>query len=129
MNVLFKHKKLKNLTIDNPGAIKTLSTRLYSAPKYPVYPTGRSYSKRQKTHELIFITGRVLALSAALALMIYSVLWKSDESWETVTLIFFAGMIFFIPFILFGRKIKTLKKGKKYTKRNNAIIGWRYSGS
>jgi len=47
--------------------------------------------------------------------------------WDTATILFIAGMIFFIPFILFGRKMKGIKK-KKYKKRNNAIIGWRYSG-
>jgi uncharacterized membrane protein len=72
--------------------------------------------------------GRLLALFAALALMIYSVSLAWDGSWNMATLIFFAGMIFFIPFILFGRKIKALKKAKKYSKRNTAIIGWRYSG-
>ena len=81
----------------------------------------------QKIHKWIFVTGRLLALSAALGLMIYSLSWASDGLWDTATILFIAGMIFFIPFILFGRKMKGIKK-KKYKKRNNAIIGWRYSG-
>jgi hypothetical protein len=82
----------------------------------------------EKIHKWIFITGRLLALSAALGLMIYSVSWASDGSRDTATILFIAGIIFFIPFILFGRKMKEIKKVKKYKKRSNAIIGWRYSG-
>jgi hypothetical protein len=76
----------------------------------------------------LFVRGRILSLAAAFLLMIYSVSWALDGLWHTATMVFMAGMAFFIPFILFGRKIKAIKKAKKYSKRNNPIIGWRYSG-
>jgi hypothetical protein len=119
---------LKNLTIHKPGAFKILSNGLYSSGRSHSSVTGRSNYNRQKVQKWIFVTGRLLSLFAALALMIYSVFRTSDGSWDIATLMFFAGMIFFIPFNLFGRKIKALKKVKKYSKRNSAIIGWRYAG-
>jgi hypothetical protein len=119
---------LENLTTDKPGVFKILSNGLYSSGNFLSSTAGRSNYKRQKIHKWILITGRLLALSAAVALMIYSLLWASDGLWDTATVLFTTGMIFFIPFILFGRKIKSIKKAKKYSKKNKAIIGWRYSG-
>jgi hypothetical protein len=119
---------LKNLTIDKPGAFKILSNGLYSSGSSLSSEAGRSNYKRLKIHKWILIIGRLLALSAAVALMIYSLLWASDGLWDIATILFAAGMIFFIPFILFGRKIKSIKKAKKYSKSNKAIIGWHYSG-
>ena len=87
----------------------------------------------QIIYKCVFIAGRLLALSAALGLMIYSVSWASDGYWDFATILFISGMILFIPFILFARKVKEIKKVKKYSKRkyskgNNTVIGWRYSG-
>lgn len=127
-NVLLKHYKLKNLTENKPGAFKILSNGLYSSGNFHSSSAGRSNYKRLKIQKWILITGRLLALSAALALMIYSVTWASDGLWDIATILFAAGMIFFIPFILFGRKIKSIKKAKKYSKSNKDIIGWHYSG-
>ena len=90
-------------------------------------PGAQNY-KRQKIDRRIFLTGRLLALSAALILITYSLSWASDGSWDDSTGMFISGMICFIPFNLFGRKIKSIKKSKKYSKRKSAIIGWRYSG-
>jgi uncharacterized membrane protein YhaH (DUF805 family) len=118
---------MRNLTLDKPGTYKKLSGS-YTPASSRVSTEGRTGRKRYIMHKLIFITARLLALAAALALMIYSVSWASEGLWDTATMVFFAGMIFFIPFILFSRKIKTIKKVKKYTKRNNPIIGWKYSG-
>ncbi|MEJ0082390.1 MAG: ATP synthase subunit I [Puia sp.] len=76
----------------------------------------------------IFIMGRLLSLSIALALIIYSVSWALQGLWDLAIILFVAGIVFFIPFILFIRQIKEIKKLKKYAKRKNAIIGWRHSG-
>jgi|SRR5579863_1530107 len=119
---------MKNLTIDKPGPLKILS-RIHSSANSLTSSGGHSNQRKQKIHKLIFITGRILALAAALGLIIYSVSWASDGLWDSAGMIFIAGMIFFIPFILFGRKIKAIKKVKKYSKRNTTIIGWRYSGN
>src|SRR5437868_1428190 len=117
---------MRNLSIQKPRTFRTLpgihvsTGGILSAVGHPRY--------KKHIHKWIFITGRLLALAAGLALIIYSMSWASDGSWEVAGIVFTAGMIFFIPFILFGKKIKAIKKVKKYTKRNNPIIGWRYSG-
>jgi hypothetical protein len=104
-------------------------SRLPSSANSIFSAAGRLQNKRQKIHLLILLMGRLLALAAALALMIYSVSWASDGLWDAATILFIAGMIFFIPIILFGRNIKAIKKVRKYSKKNNTLIGRRYSGN
>jgi hypothetical protein len=119
---------LKDLTIDKQEAYKILSNGSYSSTGSTLSATGRLKFRRRNIHLWIFIAGRLLSLSAALALMIYSVSWASDGLWDIATIMFIAGMILLIPFILFVRKIKEIKKLKKYSKKSSAIIGWRHSG-
>jgi len=117
---------MRNLSVQKPGeykmiqGIRTSRGGILSAVGHPRY--------KKRLHKWIFIIGRLLALAAVLALMIYSVAWAADGAWDIAGIMFIAGMIFFVPFILFGKKIKAIKKVKKYSKRNNPIIGWRYSG-
>jgi glucan phosphoethanolaminetransferase (alkaline phosphatase superfamily) len=117
---------MRNISVQKQGSYKRFSG-IYDSTGAILSTVGHPRYKRH-VYRWLFIVGRLLALAAALALIIYSVSWASDGSWDIAGILFIAGMILFVPFILFGKKIKTLKKVKKYTKRNNPIIGWKYSG-
>jgi ABC-type multidrug transport system fused ATPase/permease subunit len=66
----------------------------------------------------VYVTARVLVLIVAMASFIGSMLLAADGSWDIATIGFIFDFVLFIPFILYGRKIRKMKKSK------NVNRGW-----
>jgi hypothetical protein len=88
-----------------------LSQGIYTVSDSPL-PTIQSKSKNEH-RKWVYVAARLVVLIVAITLIVYSFTLAIDGSWSIATFYFFLGLCFFIPFILFGRKIMEMKKVKE----------------
>ena len=93
---------MKNVQTPKKSPYTILSRGIYTKKE----ESGSIIPLKQK--KWVYVAGKVLTLTVALFFIAGSFIWGTDGSWDIATIFFIVGMFFFIPFILFGRKIKEL---------------------
>jgi surface polysaccharide O-acyltransferase-like enzyme len=69
---------------------------------------------KKELKKWVYITARVLILIIAVASILGSLLFAMEGSWDIATICFILGLFFFIPFILYGRKIVEMNNAKSH---------------
>jgi hypothetical protein len=104
---------MKNVSTPTGGSYKVLPLGTFTNFDRSLATDSILAANQPKHKGWIYIIGRILVLIVGLALMAYSFMWATDGLWNIATITFVLGLFFFVPFILFGRKIKKLNKLKR----------------
>ena len=67
--------------------------------------------KPKKNYPLwVYVTARFTMIILAAGFIVWGSSLALDGSWDLATFLFITGILFFIPFILYSRKVNEIKK-------------------